>query len=169
MQKQPARFGKVLPLHKMLYLLLTGGEPLLHSDFEQIYSGLAEMGILLTLNTNGTLIDERIVEYMEKNPPERVNITLYGCSDNTYQKVCGSAKGYKAAIHGVELLKKAKIPVCINTTFTRHNASDMEHITSNAGNCIQHYPDETINSERPGASHFSGCFWGDFVSFPLGL
>lgn len=112
----------------MVYLLLTGGEPLLRSDFEQIYSGLAEMGILLTLNTNGTLIDERIVQCMEKNPPEKVNVTLYGCSDNTYQKVCGSAKGYKAAIHGVELLKKAKIPVCINTTYTRHNALDMEHI-----------------------------------------
>ena len=35
----------------MVYLLLTGGEPLLRPDFSEIYSGLAEMGILLTLNT----------------------------------------------------------------------------------------------------------------------
>ena len=38
----------------MVYLLLTGGEPLQRPDFSEIYSGLAEMEILLTLNTNGT-------------------------------------------------------------------------------------------------------------------
>lgn len=114
----------------MVYLLLTGGEPLLRPDFSEIYSGLAEMGILLTLNTNGTLVDEYIVQSMERNPPEKVNVTLYGASRDTYQKVCGSANGYEAALHGIGLLKEANIPVCINTTYTRHNASDMEHIVS---------------------------------------
>lgn len=114
----------------MVYLLLTGGEPLLRPDFADIYSGLAEMGIMLTLNTNGTLINEFIVQCMEQNPPEKVNITLYGASRDTYQKVCGSANGYEAALRGICLLKEAKIPVCINTTYTRHNASDMEYIVS---------------------------------------
>ena len=114
----------------MVYLLLTGGEPLLRPDFLTIYSGLAEMGIMLTLNTNGTLIDERIVRCLERNPPEKVNVTLYGASGDTYQRVCGKASGYEAAIHGIRLLKEAKIPICINTTYTRHNASDMEDIVS---------------------------------------
>ena len=114
----------------MVYLLLTGGEPLLRPDFSEIYSGLAEMGILLTLNTNGTLVDEYIVQSMERNPPEKVNVTLYGASRDTYQKVCGSANSYEAALHGIGLLKEANIPVCINTTYTRHNAADMEHIVS---------------------------------------
>lgn len=114
----------------MVYLLLTGGEPLLRPDFAEIYSGLAKMGIMLTLNTNGTLINEYIVQCMEHNPPEKVNVTLYGASGDTYQKVCGNANGYKAALQGIGLLKEAKIPVCINTTYTRHNASDMEYIVS---------------------------------------
>lgn len=114
----------------MVYLLLTGGEPLLRPDFPTIYSGLAEMGIMLTLNTNGTLIDERIVRCLERNPPEKVNVTLYGASGDTYQRVCGKASGYETAVHGIRLLKEARIPVCINTTFTRHNASDMEDIVS---------------------------------------
>ncbi len=114
----------------MVYLLLTGGEPLLRPDFSEIYSGLAEMGILLTLNTNGTLVDEYIVRCLAEHPPEKVNVTLYGTSSDTYQRVCGSANSYEAALHGIGLLKEANIPVCINTTFTRHNAADMEHIVS---------------------------------------
>ena len=41
-----------------LFLLLTGGEPLLHPDFRMIYLELKKMGMIVTLNTNGTLIDE---------------------------------------------------------------------------------------------------------------
>lgn len=114
----------------MVYLLLTGGEPLLRPDFEKIYSGLAQMGILLTLNTNGTLLNEGIVRCMAQNPPEKVNVTLYGASGDTYRKVCGNAGGCKAAINGIRLLKEANIPVCINTTYTRHNAPDMGRLVS---------------------------------------
>ena len=45
-----------------LFLLLTGGEPLLHPEFKQIYRGLQELGIYLTVNTNGTLIDEEMAD-----------------------------------------------------------------------------------------------------------
>ena len=37
-----------------LFLLLTGGEPLLHPDFQLIYRELKKMGMIITLNTNGT-------------------------------------------------------------------------------------------------------------------
>ncbi len=42
----------------MLYLLLTGGEPLLWPDFWELYDALYEMGLLIGINTNGSLIDE---------------------------------------------------------------------------------------------------------------
>lgn len=35
---------------------------------------------------------------------------------------------YQAAFRGVHMLKDAGLPVCINTTFTRNNATDMEDI-----------------------------------------
>ena len=38
-----------------LFLLLTGGEPLLFPDFKTLYLELRSMGMILTINTNGTL------------------------------------------------------------------------------------------------------------------
>ena len=114
----------------MVYLLLTGGEPLLRRDFEEIYTGLAEMGVMLSLNTNGTLLNEKILCCMEHHPPEKVNVTLYGASPETYHTVCSSDSGFEAALRGIRMLKEAGISVCINTTYTRYNAADMEKLIS---------------------------------------
>ena len=37
----------------MLMLLLTGGEPLLRTDFDDIYKASKEMVLLVSVNTNG--------------------------------------------------------------------------------------------------------------------
>ena len=41
-----------------LSILLTGGEPLLWQDFWTLYEELVDMGFQVSVNTNGSLIDE---------------------------------------------------------------------------------------------------------------
>ena len=41
-----------------VFLLLTGGEPLIRDDFEEIYRALAKMGFLISINTNGSLLEK---------------------------------------------------------------------------------------------------------------
>ncbi len=41
----------------VLFLLLTGGEPLLFPGFRELYEALRQMGFVLTINTNGTAAD----------------------------------------------------------------------------------------------------------------
>ena len=79
----------------LLYLLLTGGEPFGRRDFREILSGLHKMGLILTVNSNGTLIDEETVEWLVRTPPVRINITLYGASDETYERLCRNPKGFR--------------------------------------------------------------------------
>lgn len=114
----------------MVYLLLTGGEPLLCKDFCEIYTALAKMGLMITVNTNGTLISEKVVECFQKYQPEKVNITLYGMSDSTYAHLCGVPGGFRNAVRGIKRLKQAGIRVNLNTTFTKLNIADMEDLVS---------------------------------------
>ena len=109
----------------MLYLLLTGGEPFLHPQFREIMEGLHRMGLLITINSNGTMIDETVVAWLKKCPPVRINISLYGSSDETYARLCGNPKGYTQVKHAIALLRDAGIPVKINCSLTPHNASDL--------------------------------------------
>ena len=109
----------------MIYLLLTGGEPLLRPDFVELYTKLVQMGIMVSVNTNGSLITEEIVECFRQYPPEVVNITLYGASSCQYKAICQNASGYEAAIRGIHMMKEAGVRMRLNTTFTRENCADM--------------------------------------------
>lgn len=112
----------------MIYLLLTGGEPLLRPDFEEIYVALIQMGLMVTVNTNATLLTPQILACFQRYRPEKVNVTLYGFSDCTYGHLCGNSRGFDAAVRGVLALKAAGIRVNLNTTFTRYNIQDMDRI-----------------------------------------
>lgn len=112
----------------MLYLLITGGEPFSHPQFRQIMEGLHRMGLLITINTNGTLIDEETVEWLKNCAPTRINVSLYGVSDETYGRLCGNPKGFTQTIHGIRLLQKAGISVKINCSLTPDNAPHMKDI-----------------------------------------
>ena len=46
-----------------IWLLITGGEPLLRPDFEEIYLHAKKKGFLITLFSNGTLINENIIKF----------------------------------------------------------------------------------------------------------
>ena len=117
----------------MLYLLLTGGEPLLYKEFERLYFELCEMGIILVLNTNGTLINEYFADVLAKNRPRKVNISLYGGSDETYDRLCCNPNGFTQVIKGIHLLQKRGIPVKLNCSVTPYNYDDV-HIIQDVAN-----------------------------------
>lgn len=111
-----------------LFLLLTGGEPLLHPDFRDIYLGLKKMGMVLTINTNGTLIDEEWAEFFGKYKSRRINITLYGGDDTAYRNLCHHPGGFDRVIHGVKLLRQQGVDVKLAGSLTRSNAADVSRM-----------------------------------------
>lgn len=108
-----------------LFLLLTGGEPLLHPDFKEIYLGLKKMGLILTINTNATLIDENWADFFARSKPRRINITLYGASNATYERLCGCSDGCDRVVRAVKLLRQRGVDVKLSTTITPANVEDL--------------------------------------------
>lgn len=111
----------------LLFILLTGGEPLIRPDFKYIYENLKKMGTLVSINTNASLIDDEYFEFFKKNPPMRFNISLYGTSEETYERLCGN-RAYSRVISNVKRLKEAGMPVKFNVLFGPNNVDDMEGI-----------------------------------------
>lgn len=112
----------------MLFLLLTGGEIFLRSDFKEIYEGISEMGFIITLNTNGTLITEEIADWLAKRPPNQVSITMYGASPESYEAVTGQKSGYERVIKGIQLLQERNIKLDIKTSIIKPTICDIETI-----------------------------------------
>lgn len=116
----------------MLYLLLTGGEPFLWPDFWALYEKLSQMGFLISINTNGSLIDDNAVSRLVEMPPVRVNITLYGSGEEPYRRLCGVSGAYARVDRAVTKLQDAGIAVKLNGSLTPDNASDLEACISYA-------------------------------------
>ena len=109
-----------------IFLLLTGGEPLLRDDFEQIYTALVEMGFLVSINTNGSLL-EKYYTLFNKIPPTRINISLYGADNSAYNSLCGN-NSFDKVLCSIKKMQSLGISLCLNTIFTPYNISDYKKI-----------------------------------------
>lgn len=110
----------------MLFLLITGGEPFLWPHFWELYEELVQMGFLITINTNGSLIDDEVIERLRKNPPKRLHITLYGAEDATYEALCGVPGMFGKVDETIRKLQEAGILVKLNSSLTPSNVKDLE-------------------------------------------
>lgn len=120
--------GEEMERAGVLFLLLTGGEPLLFPDFRRLYLSLKERGMILTVNTNGTLIDADWAAFFGENKPRRINITLYGADDRAYEMLCHYPGGFEKTVQGIRLLKERGVDVKINGSVTKSNRNDMEKL-----------------------------------------
>lgn len=116
----------------MLLLLLTGGEPLIRPDFAEIYAACREMGLMVSVNTNGTLLHEAVLQALTAHLPQRVNLTLYGASPETYERLCLDALAYERAYRAVDFLLDAGIPLKLNFSAAPENLADWPAVSAYA-------------------------------------
>ncbi len=108
-----------------LWLLITGGEPLLRQDFLEIYLYAKKKGFIVTLFTNGTLITEEIADYLVEWPPHKVEITLYGITSETYEGITNIPGSFSKCKQGIDLLLERKIPLELKTMVMTLNHDEL--------------------------------------------
>ena len=114
-----------------LWLLYTGGEIFARKDFLEIYTEAKKRGFLITLFTNGTMINERIADYLVQYPPFAVEITLYGATRDTYEGLTQVPGSYDRCMRGIRLLLDRKLPLklkTVPTTTNRHEIFEMKRL-----------------------------------------
>src|SRR5262249_52287734 len=72
-----------------LWLLYTGGEIFARRDFLDIYTHARRNGFIVTLFTNATLITGKIADCLTEFRPLAVEVTLYGRTRETYERLTG--------------------------------------------------------------------------------
>jgi len=104
-----------------LYLLITGGEPLLRKDFNKIYTHIKKRGIIVTVFTNGTLITDEILNLFSDLPPYDLEISIYGATAETYEKITGAPGSFRKCTEGIKKLHDHKIKFSLKTVLMTHN------------------------------------------------
>lgn len=108
----------------MISATLTGGECLAYPGFRKVYEHLQSLGCEIDVYTNGALLDEKWIEYFVSRPPAGIHITLYGDSEEAYQRVTGQ-NAFETVVKHLRAVNDAKLPLRINVTPNRALGEDV--------------------------------------------
>ncbi|MCK4822467.1 radical SAM protein, partial [bacterium] len=112
-----------------LWFLITGGEPLMRRDFLDIYKSAKGKGLYVTLFTNGTMLTPRSADYLAEWRPFAIEISLYGRTQATYERVTGIPGSFSRCMRGIELLLERGLPLKLSTmlmTLNKHELVEMQ-------------------------------------------
>jgi radical SAM protein with 4Fe4S-binding SPASM domain len=111
------------------WLLYTGGEIFVRSDFIDIYKYAKQKGLLITLFTNAVLINENIADSLAEYPPHSIEISLYGHTKKTYERITGKPGSFERCLRGIRLLMERGMPVKLKTvtmTLNKHEIWELK-------------------------------------------
>ena len=113
-----------------VWCLLTGGEPLLRHDFEDVYLGAKRVGLLTGVFTNACLVTERHVELFRRYPPRDLEVSVYGATAAAYERVTRRPGSYAAFRRGLDLLLDGGVPVRLKAVVLRSNVEELEEMSA---------------------------------------
>lgn len=108
----------------MMHAVLTGGECLSYPWFDELYLYLCDLGCDIGILTNGFLLNEKRILFFSEHKPKRMQITLYGCNDDVYERVTGY-RAFSTVIRNVHNAIAAGLPISLNVTPNRFLGEDV--------------------------------------------
>jgi radical SAM protein with 4Fe4S-binding SPASM domain len=111
-----------------LWCLITGGEPLIREDFFDLYHALKRKGLLISVFTNACLITDDHISLFKKYPPRDIEVTVYGATKGTYEKVTRRPGSFTAFRRGLDLLIGNGVKVRLKAITIRSNVHEMSEI-----------------------------------------
>jgi radical SAM protein with 4Fe4S-binding SPASM domain len=111
-----------------LWWLITGGEPLLREDFADIYVGLKRRGLLVSVFTNATLIADEHVALFRHYPPRNLEVTVYGVTDDGYERVTRQPGSFRQFRAGLQRLFDGGLKVNLKSVAMKSNLNALADI-----------------------------------------
>ncbi|MBM3154248.1 MAG: radical SAM protein [Chloroflexi bacterium] len=111
-------------------LILTGGEPLLRPDLEQIGKYAVGRGLKVVIGTNGTLLTKEMTAKLKEIPVPRLAISIDFPTPELQDKFRGQPGAFQAAMSGITNTRQAGIEVQINSTITKMNAKYLDELVA---------------------------------------
>lgn len=109
-------------------LILSGGEPLIREDLEDLARHAKKRGLIPVLGTNGTLITKQRAKALKEAGVAAVGISLDSVCPEKHNVFRQTPEAFKKAILGIKNAREAGIRVQINPTITKDNVGEIEEL-----------------------------------------
>lgn len=109
----------------VLWLCLTGGDPLTRDDFSEVYAHAKRLGFIITVFTNGFRVAPGLIRSWQKAPPFLVEVTLNAASERLYDKISGYSGSFHRVSRALDLLQSASMSVKLKMQVTQENQHEL--------------------------------------------
>ena len=106
---------------------LTGGEPLIRDDWSTIAEHASNLGIEVTLMSNGYKINTSVAKEIKNCGISMVGISIDGLQDS-HDWIRNSPNCYKSSLQAIGYLNDNEVPVSVLTTVNRVNIDELEDL-----------------------------------------
>ena len=122
------QFIAELGRHRVLNVILSGGEPFCYPDLREIIAAITANHMRFSLLSNGTLIDDAAASFLASTRRcDHVQVSIDGAIDTTHDAFRGEGNFLKA-LRGVKALRAHQISVTVRVTIHRKNVMQLEDI-----------------------------------------
>lgn len=109
-------------------LVITGGEPFMHSQFESILGLSASGPWLLKLNTNGTILNDDVSALLQRYKVSGITVSIDGDVPEVHDLVRRTPDSFAHTTRNVEVLVGAGFEVYVNTNVVPANITRIDQI-----------------------------------------
>ena len=111
----------------VVYLQVTGGEPLVDRLFKETYALAYDLGMLVSISTNGSrLWREDILDLLITRRVFKLTISVYGATAAGYDKVTKRRGSFDKFAKGLAAAVQAELPIGLNIVVTQSNAHELD-------------------------------------------
>jgi len=109
-------------------VVLTGGEPLIRTDLETICSHGKQLGLMIVIGSNATLLTERRVKSLKEAGAMGIGISVDSMDAELHDSFRGQPGSWKKTMAGIEHCRKHQFNFQIHFTITDTNYHEIENI-----------------------------------------
>ncbi len=134
-----------------LFLVVSGGEPLVRADCVEIMAHARRLSFHVKLKTNATLIGEREAAELARLGVGEVQVSVYSHRDEVHDSVTRMPGSLQRTLSAIRLLRSQGVRVIMVNTLMRTNATDYAGVRALAEQCGALYAfDPTITPRLNG-------------------
>jgi len=111
----------------VLWLQITGGEPLIDPHFAEVYRLAQDLGMIVEILSNGSrLANAKILDLLTTRRPYRISLSVYGATAETYEGLTLRRGSFRRFERGLTAALDAGLPVDLSLIITSHNAHEAD-------------------------------------------
>ncbi len=112
----------------VMHVVLGGGEAFTRPDIWELIEAIVRNKMRFGILSNGTLIDDEVGLYLNayQHRIDYIQISIDGSCPEVHDKIRGQKGALEKTLHGIEVLRKYRLPWTVRVTISKLNVHDLE-------------------------------------------